>query len=243
MIFAFLKSKLLKNLILFFLFIAILGCSEKESDLVVVGNIQGLKKGTVYLKKMQDTVLVTLDSASISGTPSFKLKSAIEEPEIFYLVLDKNDTDEGQIRFFGNKGITEINTTLKNFAYDAKIKGSPQHEILQEYNNMAAKFNNKNLDILKDNFDALKDNDSIKALESDLKYKSLLKSKYLYTINFALNNKTSQVAPYVALTDIYDARLKYLDTIYISLPDSIAGSKYGRQLKELIDTRKELGQE
>ena len=100
---------------------------------------------------------------------------------------------------------------------------------------MSSKFSNKNLDIIKQNFDALRDNDSIKAFEANLQYKSLVKSKYLYTINFALNNKTSQVAPYIALTEVYDARLKYLDTIYTSLPDSIATSKYGKELKSLIE--------
>ena len=33
-----------------------------------------------------------------------------------------------RISFFADKGITEINTTLKNFVIDAKIKGSVQQE-------------------------------------------------------------------------------------------------------------------
>lgn len=231
----------MKNFVLFFLLIGIVACSEKEpSGLVVTGHVKDLKKGTVYLKKIQDSTVITIDSMEMVGESKFKLESPIEEPEIFYLVLDKNDTDEGRIQFFGNKGTTEINTTLKNFGYDAKINGSRQQDVLQEYIKMATKFSNKNLDIIKENFDALKDNDSIKVLESDIKYKSLLKSKYLYTINFALNNKTSHVAPYLALTELYDAQIKYLDTIYVSLPDSIATSKYGKKLKTLIYERKAL---
>ena len=230
----------MKNLILFFLFIGIVACNKKESDLIVIGNIHGLKKGTLYLKKLQDTVLITLDSANINGNADYRLETAIDEPDVFYLVLDKNDTDEGRITFFGTKGITEINTTLKNFAYDAHVKGSVQQGVFKEYNAMAVKFNNRNLDIIKENFDALRDSDSIKALESSIKHKSLLKSKYLYTINFALNNKTSHVAPYLATTELYDAQIKYLDTIYVSLPDSIATSKYGKKLKTLIEERKAL---
>jgi len=228
----------LKHSILFFLFIVITSCNSKESDLIVTGQVDGLKKGILYLKKIQDSTLVTMDSVAITGTPNFKLESVLEEPEVFFLVLDKNDTDEGRITFFANKGTTDIQTTLKNFAYDAKIKGSSQQGVLQQYKDMSTKFSNKNLDIIKQNFDAIKDNDSVRALEANLSYQSLVKSKYLYTINFALNNKTSHVAPYLALTEIYDARLKYLDTIYISLPDSIANSKYGKELKSLIEERK-----
>lgn len=230
----------MKNHILFFLLIGIIACSKKESDLTVIGSVKGLKKGTLFLKKIQDSSLITVDSMEISGDANFILESQIEEPEIFFLVLDKNDTDEGRITFFANKGITEINTTLKNFAFDAKINGSMQQSVLREYNQMSTKFNNKNLDIIEENFNALINKDSTKALETDLQYKSLLKSKYLYTINFALNNKTSQVSPYLALKEINDAQLKYLDTIYVSLPDSIAKSKYGKELKSLIEERRSL---
>lgn len=225
----------MKNIILFVLTISIVACSNNKADLTVIGNVKGLKKGTIYLKKIQDTAMVTLDSVLISGTPEFVLETNLEEPEVLYLVLDKNDTDEGRIRFFANKGITEINTTLKNFAFDANIAGSREQTLLQQHNDMALKYNNKKLDIIKENFDALKDNDSIKAMETNLQQESLLKSKYLYTINFALNHKTSRVSPYLALTEIMDARLKYLDTIYRSLPDSIASSKYGKELKILIE--------
>jgi len=227
-----------KNIILIVLTIVLASCSRNnEADLTVIGNIKGLKKGTVYLKKFQDSIMTTLDSVSISGIPEFLFETNLEEPEVLYLVLDKNDTDEGTIRFFANKGTTEINTTLKNFAFDANIAGSREQALLQEHNDMVLKYNNKKLDIIKENFDALKDNDSIKAKETNLQQESLLKSKYLYTINFALNHKTSRVAPYLAITEILDARLKYLDTIYKSLPDSIATSKYGKELKNLIEKR------
>src|SRR5690606_41835089 len=50
--------------------------------------IKGLKKGTIYLKKEQDTAIVTVDSVIINGIPDFELHSNIESPEIFYLYLE-----------------------------------------------------------------------------------------------------------------------------------------------------------
>ncbi|MBT8234704.1 MAG: hypothetical protein KJO04_00800, partial [Bacteroidia bacterium] len=65
---------------------------------------------------------------------------------------------------------------------------------------------------------------------------------YLYTVNFALNNRNSHVAPFLAVTEIPDVQNKYLDTIYNALPDSILAGTYGKRLKSLIESRKPAAQ-
>ena len=210
-------------------------CGNDADKLTVKGHIKGLKKGTLYLKKANDTTLVTVDSLVINGNPEFELSSDIESPEMFYLYLDKNDNKEDRISFFGDKGVTEINTTLKNFVLDAKINGSKQQEILENYLLMMAKFNNKNLDLIKENIDAKIANDSALITKTENTYNSLVKRKYLYTVNFAINNKDSEVAPYLALTEIYDANIKLLDTINNSLTPEIKSSLYGKELQKFIE--------
>ena len=143
-----------------------------------------------------------------------------------------------RLSFLLIKGITEINTTLKNFNFDAKIKGSKQQKTLDEYLLMMSKFNDKNLDLIKENFDAQKANDTIKSIDLEAQYNSLLKRKYLYTINFAINNKDSEVAPYLALTEIQNTSVKFLENIYDALDDNIKSSMYGQKLKSTIETRK-----
>ena len=69
---------------------------------------------------------------------------------------------------------------------------------------------------------------------SDMRDKNL-KRQYLYTINFAINNNKSEIAPYIALMDISDAKFEYLDTIYNSLSQNIKASKYGAFLKKYIE--------
>ena len=110
------KSSVLLVLILVF------SCGKTEHDLTVKGTVKGLKKGTIYLQKISDTTLLAVDSVSIKGNSNFELHSALETPEMFYLYLDKNDNTENRLSFFADKGITEINTTLKGFVLDAKIK-------------------------------------------------------------------------------------------------------------------------
>jgi len=225
--------------LLFILTILILvSCSNKERDLTVKVNIKGLKKGIVFLKKVKDTVLVTVDSITINGNSEFELYSDIESPEVFFLYLNKNTGNDDRILFFADKGITEIKTTLKNFVFDAKINGSKQQKTLEEYNSVLSRFNDQNLDLIKGRFEAQKEGDSSKLASIRKESDNLLKRKYLYTVNFALNNKDSEVAPYLALTEIYNAQIKYLDTINTSLTPEVKTSKYGKKLQLFIDNIK-----
>jgi len=48
----------MKKLLPFILALLFISCSNEGHDLTVKANIKGLKKGSVYLKKVQDTALV-----------------------------------------------------------------------------------------------------------------------------------------------------------------------------------------
>ncbi len=225
---------------IFTLFIAFLlfNCtSEEKHEFTLKGNIKGLKKGTVYLLRQQDSVLVTLDSLEVNGNPNFELHSDLAEPELLFLKLDKNDNDEGTVVFFADKGITEINSTLKNFNYDATIKGSKQQEILEEYLLMMSKFSDKNLEMIKESLEGQRYQDSTKINSIQSDFDNLLKRKYLYTINFAVNNPNSEVAPYLAVSEVSNTSVKFLKQIYDALDAHIQKSKYGVQLEALIAER------
>jgi len=228
----------MKYFSILFLTFLIISCGKKQHDLVVKGTIKDLKKGTVYLKKVKDTTLITVDSLVVNGNPNFELYSEIESPEIFYLYLDKNSINDDRITFFADKGVTEINTTLKNFVYDAKINGSEQQKLLETYKLLMARLNNRKLDLIKEDIDAQKDSDTAKLNSLEIQYNNIIKNKYLQTVNFTLNNKDSEVAPYLVLTEIYDARINFLDTINNSLTPKVKASKYGKKLQEFIDNIK-----
>lgn len=208
-----------------------MSCKKETADLTVVTTIKGLQKGTLYLKKIKDTVLVSIDSMEVNGSSVFELHSKLDSPEVFYLDLHTNSKNGERIAFFADKGITEINTTLKNFVFDAKINGSSQQKTLENYKLMMSSFSNRNLDLIKENFEAQSKNDTIKLKALKKEYDNLLKRKYLYTVNFALNNKDSEVAPYLALTEIYNANVNLLDTINKVLTPKVKASKYGQELE------------
>ncbi|MEZ4797456.1 MAG: DUF4369 domain-containing protein [Flavobacteriaceae bacterium] len=229
----------MKKAALLFILILIASCSKSEPNLTVTGTIKGLKKGTLYLQQLQDTILVVKDSVIYNGEETYTLTSDLEAPEMLYLTLDKNAGDDiPRIGFFAVPGTIEINTTLKRFEFDATITGSPLQKKLEEFQDIASKFNDQNLELIKAKFDAQKSGDSSLIEKANQDSDNLLRRKYLYAINFAMNNKDSEIAPYIALAEIYNANVKYLDTIYNALPKEIANSKYGIELDKFIKERK-----
>ena len=224
----------MKKIFGFLAIVALLvSCNKNEQgNMVVKVTIDGLKKGTLYLQKVKDTVLVSVDSIKLDGKTEIVLSDAIESPEIYFLVLDKIAGE--RISFFGEKGEITVNAKLEKFTTSAKITGSVNQDLLTEHKAMAQKFNGKKLDLAVEKFNAYKINDTALAAKLEQEEASLIKRKYYYTTNFAVVNASHEVAPYLALTELYDANIRLLDTINNSLSKEVKASKYGKELDKYI---------
>lgn len=235
----------MKNLFIISFLTAIffVSCDKEPSKnaMVAKGEVNGLKKGTLFLQKIDDGILSTVDSTFLKGTGVYELISDINPSQLHFLTLDKDS--EKSIPFFGEPGEITINTNLENFVLHAKISGSRNQEILDQYNIIASRFQNKNLEMIKENFEAIKEKNQEKIDEVAKESKTLLRKKYLYTINFALNNADSEVAPYLALSVLNNANIKYLDTINNSLSLEIKNSRYGKELNSFIEKIKAAPEE
>lgn len=231
-----------KIFVLFVAIITLMACSSKENNLVVKGNIQGLKKGTIYLQKVENDSLISIDSVVVRGDANFAMETYITSPQMMYLFLDKTDNPSyiERIEFFAEEGEVVINTTLKNFQLDAKVTGSANQEKLVEYRKVMSRFNDSNLDLIQKNFEAQRDKNEELLIATNNDYDRLLRRKYLYTVNFAINNKDLEIAPYLALSEVFDANIKYLDTIYNSLTPKVKESMYGEELKDFLKERRDL---
>lgn len=231
----------MKKIILFLLpLLTVFSCSEKESNLIITGEIEGLKKGTLYLQKIKDTSLYTIDSVKVEGNSQFTFKTFIESPQVLYLYLKKVDNSkfDDRISFFAEPGKMSITTELKYFTAEAEITGSENQEKYLEYEKMMSNFNNKRLDLIKADLLAQKEGNQEKIDSLTTRFENLIKRRYLYTINFALNNKDLELSPYLAISEVYDANIKYLDTIYSSLSPKVRNSKYGKSLEQLLEDRR-----
>lgn len=214
--------------------------NSAETLMIVKGKIEGLRKGKLYLQKIEDSLLVSVDSTLIQGTPDFEFKTPLETPEIFYLYLDKEDGDSlnDRILFFGEKGTIEINTLLKTFESSAQISGSENQELMQEYLSFNRKFNDQNLELMKGYYEAQMEQNQKRVDSFQTKMDNLVKRRYLYTINFAANHTDKNIAPYLALTQVYDANLALLDSIAVKMTQAVRASKYGKEFINYLEKRR-----
>ena len=214
--------------------ILMIACSsKKDGNMIVEGTIKGLKKGTLYLQKMNDTAIISMDSVNVLGDGNFRLTDNIESPIMYYLTYDGNANDK-RILFFGGKGTITINDNMSTFGFSPEITGSPNQLVLDKFLKINNQFKNQRLEFIKKEFDARqsKNIDLIENLEED--YNRMIKRKYLYTTNFALSNSDSEAAAYIALTELYDANIKLLDTINKKLSMVVKNSTYGKRLDKYI---------
>lgn len=224
----------------------ITACStEEKTNLQINGKVQGLKKGTIYLQKIEDTSLVTIDSIVVQGEEAFAFSTFIESPQVLYLYLNKKDNTEynDRILFFAEPGEMIINTTLRDFEGDVIVEGSENQKKLVEYQAMMQHFNSRNLELIQKNMEAQQAEDFESIDSTNEEYDNLLRRRYLYTVNFAINNKDMEVAPYLAISEVYDANIKYLDTIYSSLTPKVKESRYGISLQEFLEERRKMDEE
>ncbi|HET8809079.1 MAG TPA: DUF4369 domain-containing protein [Flavobacteriaceae bacterium] len=236
---------MMKNLLILLLSASLLfACSkEKESNLHIIGKIEGLKKGELFLQKIEDdTLIVNLDSLKIDGNPNFQFHTYLESPQLLFLYLNRKGGDKNDdiIKFFAEKGEMGIQGNLRTFPKKAVVTGSKNHDALEKYLEMIKKYDERNLDLLQKSFEAGKTDDQKALLKIDQRYDQLLRAKYLYTVNFAINHKNMEIAPFLAISEVYDANINYLDTIYNSLTKEVKKSKYGKSLKKLLKERREL---
>lgn len=225
-----------KLITLLFTALIAISCGKETGNLTINGTVKGLRKGKIYLQKVQDSTMVSVDSVKIDGKPNFQFITSIDGPEVITLYLDKNDGNplNDQLDIFVEPGIITVETTRDYFAPEAKVEGSESHTKWKEYRSIRSKFGSENLDLIKEILEASKAGDIALADSLQNRSNQNVKRSYLYTINFVLNNTDSYVAPYITLVDAYNANIKYLDSISNSLTPEVADSKYGKLLADYI---------
>jgi|TARA_B110000211_G_scaffold180690_1_gene204490 hypothetical protein len=228
----------MKKVLVVCLLLLIIGCSQEKElgNMVVQGKIKGLKKGTLYLQKMSDTVVVSVDSIRLFGEDTFTLTDNITSSEMYFLSIEGN---QNILSFFGEKGTITVNDQLEKFGIAPLIEGSNNQNIMEKYKKIATKFQGKQLDLLAANIQAQKENDleTSQTLRKQAEKQNL--KKYIYTINFALNNADTEAAAYITLTELVNANIKYLDSINNSLSEKVQQSYYGKKLAKFVSTIKE----
>ena len=126
--------------------------------------------------------------------------------------LDVSNIDN-RIEFFGEKGEININTSLEKFNSNFKVIGSSSDSVYREYLNVIKKFNNQKLDLIQLSFNLAKSEmkDSLALIQNQIN--SLDKRQYLYSLNFAVSNGNSHIAPLIAITQFSESGKIVFDSI------------------------------
>lgn len=231
-----------KSILALVAIVLVVSCNKKESkgNLHISGNVKGLKEGVLYIQKVVDTSLVAIDTIKIDGNSHFESSIDLKSPEMLYLFLDRGVTNslDNNLMFFAEPGNITIETNLDAFLSGAKITGSKNQDLYEDYKKTTARYKDENLSLIEQKFKAIKRQDT-KAIDSLNQLQDLnLKRKYLFAVNFAMNNKDHEIAPYIALAEVYDINIKYLDTIKNAMTPKVAESMYGKKLTNYVNTLK-----
>lgn len=213
---------------------------KKEANFTLTGHVNGIKKGTLYVKSLNDTLLQTRDSVVFNGQSGFRVSFPLDEPEMLYLFLDRGKTSsiDNSLMVFAEPGQMTLETTLETFYAGAQVTGSENHDKFEAFKKGRAQFVGRELDLEVQQLEDRKNGQTISP-ELVAQRDGLVRRRYLYTVNFALNNSSHAIAPYLALSQIPNAGLRYLDTINASLTPEISGSKYGKLLQGFIEERRQ----
>ena len=213
---------------------------DTDKNLNISGSVKGLRKGKLYLQKyINDTMLINIDSLKIDGVENFEFNDSLGEAQFYFLALKKDETDTTlqKIPFFAEKGKIKINTRLNTFISSAKVYGSENQILWDEYLMVIRKFNNQNIELVKDYLEKKGEFDFTKRDELFEKKNSLInRKKTLFSLNFAMNNSDKEISAYIGLYELNNISKKYLDSLYSKLHTKIKNSFYGKKLKKKLDS-------
>ncbi|NVK09953.1 MAG: thiol:disulfide interchange protein, partial [Tenacibaculum sp.] len=135
----------------------------------------------------------------------------------------------------GEEGEITINDKIEEFGFKPEIKGSKNQEVMDEYRKINQRFIDQRLDFVKKEVEARQAQDEVQLEQVEADYKKMIRRRYLFSTNFAIANADSEAAPYIALSELYDANIQLLDTINNSLTDKVKSSEYGKRLQKFVD--------
>jgi hypothetical protein len=217
-------------------------CSNSNSNnFSVSGTVDGIKVGKIYLQRLQDSILIDVDSALFDGNSNYTLMTDLDQTEIMYLHLDIKDGTElnDRLLFFAEDTTMIINSSWDEFVKDAVISGSKNQDIYTVYKKNSDRLNKVYTDLAKRSMSLTDETRTVAISDSiNTAYDKYLRKKVLYAINYAQLHKEKEVSPYILVSEASEANPILLDSVYQKMPKKIQTTVYGKQLSELIKSYK-----
>ena len=196
--------------------------------------------GAVTLGGTQPGPLWVIDGVRM-GRPPLSIRTlAPQIREVNVLKFSKATKYGSQ----GVAGVIEINTNFEdsnnigNYKRSFELKGKRNIELMKEFNVYEERFMSEK-DNLEDKRKILIELNEFEKVDSIQKLiDALLFKSYLFTANFAIRNSDQEIAPYLAIKKIPDARIEILESIEKDLSDEVKKTRYGKLFQKLLKRRK-----
>ena len=222
----------------------LISCTKKTDEisdynLTITGNVDGLKQGKLYFQKEIDSALVTIDSVIVDGDSKFVKKFKIDSPELIFLNLERHNSNniDNSLVFFAEPGEININTTLQQFYYNAKITGSKNHDLYEQYRQLVSRYTNENAILIGLNVIATKEKNNARLDSIQKAADRLIAQRYLAVANFVKNNPDKEISALLIVDEIPNIAKPLLDTITKNITPEVYNSKYGQELTKLLKVR------
>jgi thiol-disulfide isomerase/thioredoxin len=200
------------------------------------GMVNGMKEGTVYLKKVQDKDLVAIDSATLKDG-HFSFKGKVAEPEFHFLMFGDNPN---RLKFVLENAPMVIKSDIDSLDKPA-ISGSSTQRLMDAFNASLVTYTDK-MDEAAAAYEAAELKKDAKGMAAaDALYEQTGKEYTAAVAAWVREHKSSILSPYIANRMLSaELPLSDLEAIANGLDASVANSKYALQFKEQINILKKV---
>ena len=215
----------MKNKIIIFLII-LTSCTSKKENLIIEGEISGVKKSKIYLSSADGQEI--LDSVNIING-KFTLKTYVDSTKEMSMILgDKNS--ENKFDFISEPAHILFKSSKDKFVFNGKIQNSKLYIDYKNLKNQINRFDEKDLEMLAEQIEISVKGNPNKYDSINQQRLKLNQRKILFIVNYAMSNKTSPLSAFISFEYRHSISDDYLKKIFENLSDEIKGSYYGVKL-------------
>jgi len=221
--------------IILIIIIIFASCTANNDQYAINGTVEGVNNGMIYLQKFDSEKWVNIDSTSLEkGRFTFKGTTAI--PEMWQIIMEEKQIVVPVFVENSNIDIEIFPDSLDK----SIIKGSDSHDIYLQYIKSREVIDQKMDESYKEWKNAREVGDSIIMNHADSISTVLDGEMKKLLIDFAKNNNTSVVTPYLVMRNSWQFELPELEEIVVGLDTSINNSQYTKSLKKRVEILKSV---
>ncbi|MDG5799081.1 TlpA disulfide reductase family protein [Marinilabiliaceae bacterium ANBcel2] len=218
---------MMKKLLFGLAFIGLITACSTDSY-KITGSFEDAESGTVYLRKIEQTGPVDVDTAIIENG-SFTFEGSVEHPELHLLYYEDN---QAPVVFF----LENANITIKAVTTDtenAEISGSRLSTLFQKFNDDVPHME-KVESMREEFFQAQNEGDqaTMESIMADMEV--IVEDQNQYYKDFVKDNSDNALGAFLALNMAQAMTMEELEEVVTELSNNLEDHPYVIQLKEMM---------